>query len=124
MHFSHFLCSQTGNKFKQKQSACCRGPRVTKFKKRHFVIPLLVQCLGSMKLDILLNLSLANMLITACLLCGPLIFFKKKKQVSIFKLKLKCLNGQCLQKLFVSIIMSLTLYFHLYPIKSILFLNF
>ena len=31
-----------------------------------FLCPLLVHCLGSMKSDIVLNLSLANVLITAC----------------------------------------------------------
>ena len=35
-------------------------------KNKHFVMPLLVQYLDSMKLDIVLNLSLLNMLITAC----------------------------------------------------------
>ena len=37
----------------------------------------IVHCLGSMKSDIALNLSLANVLITACLLRYPLFSFKK-----------------------------------------------
>ena len=70
-----------------------------------------------MKPNIVLNLSLAKVLITACLLRSPFFPFKN---VSMSFLSFS-LNEQCLLKLFVSIIMSLTLHFKLFPIKSMLF---
>ena len=72
-----------------------------------------------MKPDIALSFRLANVYITACLLRYPLFSFKM--YVCLFKFKFTCLNEQCLLKLFVSIIMSLTLHFQLFPIKSMLF---
>ena len=69
-------------------------------KKEHLLCPLLVHCY-SKKPDIALNLSLANVLITACLLRYPLFSFKCKYAYLSFSL-----NEQCLLKLFMSIIMS------------------
>ena len=71
------------------------GPRVQKCqKKKHFCMPsfeqnfhlfsFIVHSLGSLKLDIALNLSLANTPVTACLLRYPSFSWKQKYVIKYF----------------------------------------